>query len=373
MNVNLLQLGTGALGLGLIVPKFSAPDNTTVYLANRNNESSESKNNLLNAKRHYYLRTVGYDTAIRFAEFIYFNEIGRLTSIACEDKPVLLTTALKEYGVKNSLQLISRLIHARNTSGISKPLVFIACENAISSNSIKQGVVEILQEEYGTQYKLNENIIFVDCVVDRICNVPFVDSKDNVICKAEEYLSWTIDSRPLECESCTEIVSILKAIDGIELVSDLDFYIRRKKWLVNSIHQIIALYSHATGYYKIDSFLRADGGDKILHSVCNEMYEIYTHNEPHANPKETKRFIRILKNRLQNNSSNVYSALTRFTHEDKLPDFFRDFYRKVGEPTLKFMQETSKRMFFVPFILIKVTELISKKNFVILSDSEINT
>lgn len=369
MNCTLIHFGSGALGLGLVVPEFCSLNNVDIHIVNRINGSvqSQERNRILKKKKHYVLRTLGFDCFLKFKSFIEADDDKTLNSIINQERVTFVTTALKEYGIDEMLPTLSELLHQRNASDVKCPLVFIACENAITSTAIEVKIREFLRKKFGDDYKLSENIIFLDCVVDKICNKPMIDDV-NVILRAEEYCSWVISDKNIKKLNndlhIEYIRNTLSTINVVSLVEDLDFYIRRKKWLVNSTHQLIALLAFSNNYYSVETFVESETGSFMLNGILDEIYDIYLANEPNAEKHQTRIFLDEVGSRLKNASFLVSTALTRFNHSQNLPSFFSDFQRKIGLPTEHYLLKTNQPIFWVPYTMLRVTDLISNNHYI---------
>jgi len=283
MSSTLIHFGSGSLGLGLVLSEFSKSPSTQIFLANResSDENAIRRNSVLKERKHFYIRNSGFDSVIPISDFVSFNDTKQLNKLVLTDEIVFLTTALKG-GLEHCIPLIGDLVYARAISSIDFPLVVIACENAISSTELKEKIILYIKLTYNEQFSLRDNIFFLDSVVDRICNTPFIE-KGNIIVTTETYATWIICIQPL-CASDAlkyknDILKILSQLNNVTTTDKIDFYIRRKKWIVNGVHQLIALYAHSNNFYDVKDFLNTEAGINIMQSLCNEVKEVYLFNE----------------------------------------------------------------------------------------------
>jgi len=366
MKPLLMHMGSGALGLGLVVSEFARHTQADVYILNRESgdEESRRRNTILKANKYFYLRSVGFDTPVRFNDLIYFDDIDAIKKLAVQKRPVFFTTSIKEYGIEASLKLIADIIYARHNANTRHPLVFIACENAINSLQVKNRVLKNLQIRFGSEFAITDNIIFLNCVVDRLCNSPVI-THDNVIVDAEGYGSWIIDRTTMRHMVQQDfILDTLSKCESVEIVDEIAFFVNRKKWIVNALHQMIALYAHVYKHQTVDRFVNTEIGSFILYKISQEIMKVYFFNQHNANVSETMAYLSEVRERLRFPSL-VSTALTRFK-KGKIEDFLADFYRKVGSPVINYMdefEEEEKNLYFIPFILYQVTKLISEKDF----------
>lgn len=376
MNVSLLHLGSGALGLGLVIPLMNNTKNIIdIYILNRKANDNEDeklmRNETLTRDKCYHIKqkkghnsedTFQY-TQINFKKFINFED-KILEDLVKEDRPIFITTALKETGVKQSISIISELIYQRASVEIKHPLFFIACENAIKSSEVETLINTYLEAQYKGDVKYTENIYFLDSVVDRLCNSAIIEN-NQVICQAERYGSWVIKISSITKKVHRDLIqNILGQIPDIKLVDEIDFYVNRKKWLVNSTHQLVSLATWMNGHYNIDSFLQTRQGELLLNRITSELLEIYMHNQKGANKFAAQEFMNSVKFRLCNEYSNVYTALTRFRSKQTLEGFFKDFHRKVGNPSINYKTKTLNPLFWTSLILLQTIELINEERYI---------
>lgn len=368
MSSTLIHFGSGSLGLGLVLSEFSKSPSTQIFLANResSDENAIRRNSVLKERKHFYIRNSGFDSVIPISDFVSFNDTKQLNKLVLTDEIVFLTTALKG-GLEHCIPLIGDLVYARAISSIDFPLVVIACENAISSTELKEKIILYIKLTYNEQFSLRDNIFFLDSVVDRICNTPFIE-KGNIIVTTETYATWIICIQPL-CASDAlkyknDILKILSQLNNVTTTDKIDFYIRRKKWIVNGVHQLIALYAHSNNFYDVKDFLNTEAGINIMQSLCNEVKEVYLFNEKSANKDITTKYIETVINRMCENSSYTFNILSRFSSYAELTSFFKDFYRKVGEPAHEYKLRNMKSLFWIPLFLFKISALISKEEYI---------
>ena len=146
-------------------------------------------------------------------------------------------------------------IRARIAAGCEKPLNFIACENAIrASSQLKAAIYALLTDEekaYADKY-----IGFPDCSVDRI--VPPIRSENPIDVVVEEHFEWNVEKGSFKGE--------LPQIEGMNLVDNLDAYIERKLFTLNTGHCITAYLGVIKGLPTImDAIL-----DKEIYDTVHE-------------------------------------------------------------------------------------------------------
>jgi len=146
--------------------------------------------------------------------------------------------------------VISRGIQAR-VSG--SPLVIMACENAINATDILSSkILETLE-------KLPKNIFFANTAVDRIVPMQPADTEPDVA--AESFCEWVIDKSGLAGTNLN--------IPAATMVNDLQPFIERKLYTVNTAHLTIAYLGQRHGHDTIAESLR----DPIVRGVVARVME----------------------------------------------------------------------------------------------------
>jgi mannitol-1-phosphate 5-dehydrogenase len=146
--------------------------------------------------------------------------------------------------------VIARGIESR--SGDS-PLVIMACENAINATDILSA--NILE----SMAKLPANIFFANTAVDRIVPMQPANTEPDVV--AESFCEWVIDISGL---GATEL-----KIPVATMVDDLQPFIERKLYTVNTAHLTIAYLGQRHGHSTIAKSLT----DPIVRDVVARVME----------------------------------------------------------------------------------------------------
>ena len=132
-------------------------------------------------------------------------------------------------------------IRARMAAGSKEPLNIIACENAIrASSQLKAHIMEALNEE--EQAYCREHVGFPDCAVDRI--VPPGENEIPTDVVVEEYFEWDVEK--------ASFAGDIPEIAGMTLVDNLDAYIERKLFTLNTGHCITAYVGKRRGFATIE-------------------------------------------------------------------------------------------------------------------------
>ena len=138
----------------------------------------------------------------------------------------LLTTAIGPNILPRIAQLIAEGIKARAVRNIQQPIDIIACENMIGGSTFLAG--EVKKYFTDTAY-LDAYVGFPDAAVDRI--VPMQQHADPLFVQVEPFSEWVVQGTA--CKSPIRL-------EGVAYVNDLEPYIERKLFSVNTGHATVA-------------------------------------------------------------------------------------------------------------------------------------
>jgi mannitol-1-phosphate 5-dehydrogenase len=153
----------------------------------------------------------------------------------------------------------------RRAKKTRRPLSIIACENMVRGTSKFQAFIQehLSSEE---QIALQSNTHFLDAAVDRI--VPIQENEDPLFVVVEPYYEWVIETK----DSFNNQLSIPQAI----FVGDLQPYIERKLYTVNTGHATAAYLGYKKGYKWVAEAMKDEEILKTTKNVLNETGYILT-------------------------------------------------------------------------------------------------
>jgi len=165
--------------------------------------------------------TVGNYRAINSAT----HESDVIAEIASAE---IVTTAVGPTILRFVAPLIAAGIAAREPG--AKPLQVMACENALyATNILRAEIAKIVSEDV-----LAEKAIFANTAVDRI--VPAQEPGGGLDVTVEEFFEWAVERPPFNGNE--------PAIADVHFVDDLEPYIERKLFTVNTGHATLAYHGY---------------------------------------------------------------------------------------------------------------------------------
>ncbi len=172
----------------------------------------------------------------------------------------LITTAVGPGVLKVIAGTIAAGLRRRVEAGNTEPLNIIACENMTGgSSALRSAVMETLDGETAT--RIAETVGFPDSAVDRIIP-PMYISPDPLLVRVEEFSEWIVDR--------TAFVGEVPAIEGMVLTDNLEAYIERKLFTLNTGHAVTAYLGALNRYRTIGESI---GDPRISEVVQGAMVE----------------------------------------------------------------------------------------------------
>lgn len=149
----------------------------------------------------------------------------------------IVTTAIGPKILKFIAPLIAQGLVARKEQGNTQKIDVIACENMIGGSAhLKAEVYKSLNDE--DKKFVDEYIGFPNAAVDRI--VPLQKHDDPLMVSVEPFKEWVVDE--------SQMARPELKLEGVEYAADLEPFIERKLFSVNTGHATVAYTGKALGY-----------------------------------------------------------------------------------------------------------------------------
>jgi mannitol-1-phosphate 5-dehydrogenase len=177
----------------------------------------------------------------------------------------LVTTAIGPNVLPFIAELIARGIAERQMTGNERPLDVIACENMIGGSAFLRAEVE-KHVDTGTAAFIGRSVGFPNAAVDRI--VPAQQHDDPLFVRVEPFREWVVDDSGDSGDAGRKAKHI--TLEGVEYVPDLEPFIERKLFSVNSGHAATAYSGAYYGHAVINEALR---DERVMAQLQNTLAE----------------------------------------------------------------------------------------------------
>lgn len=170
----------------------------------------------------------------------------------------------------------------------NKALTIIACENMIGGSAfLKEKIYELLNDEEKMQF--DEYYSFPNAAVDRI--VPNQSNEDILAVTVEPFYEWVVDESAIKGEN--------PPINGVTYVQDLEPFIERKLFTVNTGHAVVAYFGYLEGIRNVAEALEHEGIKDLTESVLKETGRYLTANYS-FNERAHSEYVQKIINRFAN-------------------------------------------------------------------------
>lgn len=205
------------------------------------------------------------------------HEIATADTVTCAVGPNIL---------KFIAEPIAKGIEARKES---TPLAVIACENAIGATDTLRGFIEgKLSEE--TKTNIASKARFANSAIDRI--VPLQPEGNGMNVLIEKFYEWCVEEKPFDGNP--------PAIKGVHYVDDLQPYIERKLFTVNTGHATAAYYGHNRGFKYVHEVLADKELHDIVQNTLKETAHLITTKFSHISKEEQAEYVQAIVERISN-------------------------------------------------------------------------
>ena len=249
-----VHFGAGNIGRGFVGFILSQSDYYVTFV-----DVNQQMVDHINSRKQYTVQYADADqksfNVTNVAAIASSNEQAVIEAII---KANLITTAVGPHILQYIAPVIAEAIKERVKLNLP-PLTVIACENAIRASSVLQELVAKLLDDELVSH-LSQFVIFPDAAVDRI--VPVQHHEDPLLVTVEPFYEWTIERKFWLAD--------LPLINGVHYVEDLNPYIERKLFTVNTGHCTVAYIGQLYGHSTIQEAMKDSRVTTVLRQVLSE-------------------------------------------------------------------------------------------------------
>lgn len=220
-----VHFGAGNIGRGFIGQLLFEAGYSLTFL-----DVNAELVNLLNEEGSFRIIETGAQA--KFSEISGFKAINTNTDFDLAAEAIASADILTTSVGANALKfLVPVLVAGLNSRKSSKPLLIMACENAIRATDIFRAEIAAIDSS------VLDKAVFANTAVDRI--VPPQKDSHGLDVLVEEFCEWIIET--------SELGEDVPNIPRAQFVSDLNPYIERKLFTVNTGHAALAYIGQQHG------------------------------------------------------------------------------------------------------------------------------
>ncbi|MCL7749659.1 mannitol-1-phosphate 5-dehydrogenase [Halalkalibacter alkaliphilus] len=250
-----VHFGAGNIGRGFIGSLLYDSGYETVFV-----DVNKEIVDLINERKEYNVVL-----ADQSKETVTIKNVSAINSIQDPDlvkeaivKADIVTTAVGP----NILPIIAKSIHeglSLRLESNKTPLNIIACENLIGGSTLlKEHVYQNLSDTEKETF--DQYFAFPDAAVDRI--VPNQVNEDKLLVMVEPYYEWVVEQ--------SKMIGDVPEVAGVTYVDELNPFIERKLFTVNTGHAVAAYLGYQAGMRTIDQALANEEIKDLLEKTLQE-------------------------------------------------------------------------------------------------------
>lgn len=195
----------------------------------------------------------------------------------------LVTTAVGVSILKHIAGVVAEGIK-RRVAFSDKPLHVIACENAIGGSAqLKELVYAQLDDT--ARAKADASVAFPNAAVDRI--VPLQQHEDILKVVVEPFYEWVVDA--------SQMLPGYTPVEGVHYVENLEPYIERKLFTVNTGHCSAAYLGFLRGYETIQQAMADENLTALVREVLEETGAVLVQKHGFDSAEHSKYIDKILE------------------------------------------------------------------------------
>ena len=280
-----VHFGGGNIGRGFIAELFHETGYKIVFL-----DVVDSLIDQINAAPSYTVTEVGAEgektkTIDNYTAINTKYEMDKAIKIISEAD--IVTCAVGPNVLKFLGDPIAKAIKART---VKKPLAVIACENMINAtDKLKSFIVDPKNMDEETLKNLDSKAEFGNSAIDRIVPTQPADAGMNV--KIESFYEW--------CVETTGFKSGHPEIKGVHWVDNLEPYIERKLFTVNTSHATAAYFGYHKGIKTIHEAMADPHIKKEVHEALEETAHLIK-NKHGITHEEQEKYVNTIVSRISN-------------------------------------------------------------------------
>lgn len=227
MAKKMIQIGAGNIGRACIGRLFHQA-NYEIYFSDINAELIS----MIYERKEYNVRMVGKD----FDETIKIDNVDKVSEdreefVRLSNEIEIITTAVGVNILPKIASFIVDIINIRHKYQNNNPLNIMACENTTGASSkLKESVYNLLDLNIREWIEKEKNIAFPNVAID--CIVPNIENENPLTVTCENFADLIIDRNVF--------IGNLPNVEGLSLKENLNAYIERKLFTLNTGHAITA-------------------------------------------------------------------------------------------------------------------------------------
>jgi len=280
-----VHFGGGNIGRGFIAELFHETGYEVIFV-----DVIDDLINDINKTKSYTVTEVGADGE-KSKEITNYKALNSKYQMEDVVKAIseadVVTCAVGPNVLKFVAKPIADGIAART---MKKPLAVIACENMINAtDKLKEFIVDEKNMKPEIKKDLDSKAEFGNSAIDRI--VPTQPTGNGLNVRIEKFFEWCVDTRGFK--------SGHPEIKGVHWVDDLEPFIERKLYTVNTSHATAAYFAYHKGIKTIHEAMADPHIKREVHEALEETAHLIT-NKHGISKEDQETYVNTIVERISN-------------------------------------------------------------------------
>ena len=280
-----IHFGGGNIGRGFVAEFLHESGYEVVFI-----DVIDSLIETLQKTKSYEVTEIGPEGETKFtiSNFRAINSKHEMEKVVEEIATAdIVTCAVGPNILKFIAEPIAKGIEARKKKD---PIAVIACENAIGATDTLRGFIEQKLSD-DTKANIKDKARFANSAIDRI--VPLQPEGQGMNVMIEKFYEWCVESEPFKPGDPP-------AIKGVHYVEDLQPFIERKLYTVNTGHATAAYYGYNKGFKYVHEVLENKELHDIIQNVLKETAHLICTKHTHIKKEDQEEYVKAIIKRISN-------------------------------------------------------------------------
>lgn len=248
-----IHFGAGSIGRGFIGEVLHKNNIETTFV-----DAYDKVIDQINADKGYAIRYLDEANTEHWIDNVMAMHINDPAISEVINNSQLLTTAIGVPNLEKIAPIIKAGILERNAQ---KPLVVIANENVMYATNILKEAIKNVSEPDEWQ-EIEKNTLFLNSAIDRQAST--IDENGKLLPVVEPFFEWVIEKD-----------ANFNQLQHVKYVENMEYYIKRKLFIVNATHAAFAYIGNVFSYRTIQDAMDDQRIVGLVTNIINENMQIF--------------------------------------------------------------------------------------------------
>lgn len=275
--------GAGNIGRGFVAPRLHLSGYSITFI-----DIQQPLIDELNQFHQFTVNYIGHHKHLNVSDVSAINsQVHPEQVIQAMQEADLIATSIGPHLLEKISAIIAQGMHARSQIN-TEPLMIVCCENMINATDHLMASIQSHLDETIKPY-FNTTVQYANSAVD--CIIPTQENSNLRDVIVEGSYEFIIENK--------NVKKPFLNLQGIDYVDNIEMYIERKLFTVNTGHAAIAYLGHTKQYQTVYEAIQDEDVYFLLKAVLNETARVLIHKY-NFNPEEHNAYIQKTIQRFKN-------------------------------------------------------------------------